>query len=375
MILLLQVLLLLGTPVLSRRLSGVPGWPGWLSPVVLCYGVGLLMGNWQPFEWDNEVSTTFSEASILLAIPLLLYGSRPTEWRHFAKGSLLSFGSCVLCGVVATVLTAWGFRGVLAEGWQVAGMLVGMYTGGTPNMQAIGLALSAKQETIILVNAADIATGGLYLLFLTSLAPRWYGRWLGEGRFQTGGEPEEPMSTSAEPIHYRDAFRAIALTLGILLLSVGSCWLLFGDLHRVAFIILMLTTLSILAALWKPVQQLRSTFETGEYFLLVFCVAIGLLADFSQLAAGGGWVLAFTAVVMLSTIIMHLLVARWLGIGRDLFLFTSVAALYGPAFIGQIASVTGNRRLILAGIAMGLLGYAVGNYLGIGVAWIIHIVM
>jgi len=49
-------------------------------------------------------------------------------------------------------------------------------------------------------------------------------------------------------------------------------------------------------------------------------------------------------------------------------MITSTAALYGPAFIGQIASVINNRQLVFSGMATSLVGLAMGNYIGVGVA-------
>ena len=52
-------------------------------------------------------------------------------------------------------------------------------------------------------------------------------------------------------------------------------------------------------------------------------------------------------------------------------MITSTAALYGPAFIGQIATILGNKRIIIAGIATGIIGYAIGNYLGLSVTYLL----
>ena len=56
-------------------------------------------------------------------------------------------------------------------------------------------------------------------------------------------------------------------------------------------------------------------------------------------------------------------------------MITSTAAIYGPVFVGQIASAIGNKKLIFTGIALGLLGFAVGNYLGIGLAYILKTIL
>lgn len=370
----LQIALIGFFPFLSRRMA-VKGWlPAWLSPVVLCYAIGMIVRNFALFPLDDELSATATEVTILFAIPLLLYATHLGRWLKYARGSLLSFGLCVLSGLAATSLAVVVFWAEVDAPWQLAGMLTGIYTGGTPNMQAIGLALSASQERIIVVNAADVLMGGVYLLMLTSFLPALFGRML--PAFLPGAQegstytPESPYAN----FNYRDALKAILLTLVVIGSALGATWLVYGKLSEVAFLILMLTTLSLLAAFSPRVRQWEHTFETGEYFLLMFCVALGLLADFGQMANAGLGVLGFTAVAFVGTVVLHLLLAVLFRIDRDTFLFTSVAALYGPPFIGQMASITNNRQLIFSGIAMGLLGYAIGNYLGIGWAYLLQMI-
>lgn len=368
----IQLIILLGFPFLSRRMERKGLLPSWLSPVVLCYAIGILISNLHLFPLDKELSTSFSEITIVLAIPLLLYGTQLKKLGRQAKGTLISFGLCVLSGLIATTMAAFFFRDSLDNYWQLAGMLTGIYTGGTPNMQAIGLALGTSQETIILVNAADVFWGGLYLLLLTSVAPGLYGKILPAYQQKQATETDSHAIHTAYPINYKDALKSILLTLLVVGISIGSCLLIFGSMKQVSFIMLMLTTLSLLASLIPKVQKLENTFETGEYFLLIFCIALGMLADFSEISGMGLSILYFTAIALFSTILLHLVFAYFFKIDRDLFLFTSVAAIYGPAFIGQISSITRNRQLIFAGIAMGLLGYAIGNYLGISMAYLIR---
>lgn len=363
----LQLLLIVGFPFVSRRLARSGRLPAWLSPVVLCYTLGIVVRNAGLFPLEDALSVSATEVSILFAIPLLLYATDLRRWLGYAGSSLLSFGLCVLSGLLATAAAAVYFRELLPDTWRLAGMLVGIYTGGIPNMQAIGLALKAPQETIILINAADMVLGGIYLLLLISVMPGWLARLLPPFRV----ERLAAVETAADPFlafHYRDALRALLLTVLVIGAALGLTWLVFGSLEQLAFLILMLTTLSLLAASLPKVRRLSNTFESGEYFLLMFCVALGLLADFGDMVEKGGLLLQFTAMALVGTLLLHLLLAWLFRIDRDTFLFTSVAAIYGPPFIGQIASVTGNRQLILSGMAMGLLGYALGNYLGIGLA-------
>jgi uncharacterized membrane protein len=58
-------------------------------------------------------------------------------------------------------------------------------------------------------------------------------------------------------------------------------------------------------------------------------------------------------------------------VDRDTLIITSTAAIFGPAFIAPVAQAIGNREIIPIGIALGLIGFAIGNYLGMGLAFIL----
>jgi uncharacterized membrane protein len=104
----------------------------------------------------------------------------------------------------------------------------------------------------------------------------------------------------------------------------------------------------------------------------MFCVALGLLADFSTVLEKGGTVLYFMACIWLGVAGLHALLAYFFRIDRDTYLITSTAAIYGPIFIGQVATAIGNRDLVFSGIATGLIGYAIGNYAGYGIGQLLY---
>ncbi len=47
------------------------------------------------------------------------------------------------------------FAEKISEGWKVAGMFVGTYTGGSANLTAIGTGLNVSRQTLAAANAAD----------------------------------------------------------------------------------------------------------------------------------------------------------------------------------------------------------------------------
>ena len=104
----------------------------------------------------------------------------------------------------------------------------------------------------------------------------------------------------------------------------------------------------------------------------MFCIAVGMLANFSNVLEKGGQLIQFMALAWVITVILHWLLCYVFNIDKDTTLIASTAAIYGPVFIGQIASTINNRRLVFPGIALGLLGIALGNYVGIFVAWVLN---
>lgn len=357
-------------PWLSLRLDKTGKLPAFLSPVVLCYGVGILLANIGVLPENFTLANTVSEVSILLAIPFLLYATDLIGWFRFAKSTLLSFGLVIIAGLLSSAIHAYFWGDAIANTSQISGMLVGLYTGGIPNMNAIGKALEASPETLIYLNAADIVTGGAYLLFLTSFAPFIYGKFLKKNESQTADN--QSVVIEKEEVILPVFLRSFGLTLAIVAGAAGLTLLFTGELKSVSIILLLLTTFSIIASLFPTIRAWKGTFEIGEYFILIFCVAIGLSANFSTVPVEGFTLIAYTGAVLLTTISLHLIFCKIFKIDRDTMLITSVAALYGPPFVGQMASVIGSRKLLISGMATGLVGYALGNYLGIFTARVLE---
>jgi len=197
-----------------------------------------------------------------------------------------------------------------------------------------------------------------------------YGKFLENNKAET--TDNQSFKIEKEEVELPVFFRSFGMTVAIVAASAGLTFLLTGELKSVSIILLLLTTFSIIASLFPMVRNWKGTFEIGEYFILIFCVAIGLSANFSSVPIEGFTLIAYTGAVLLTTIILHLLFCKICKIDRDTMLITSVAALYGPPFVGQMASVIGSRKLLISGMATGLVGYALGNYLGIFTARILE---
>lgn len=345
----------------------------WLNPVIVCYLIGVLLALVGTSEAGREAAKIVAEASIPLAIPLLLFASDPASLRRLSRPSLIGFGLAMVSVTIAASAGSAFFSDLKASG-DIAGMLVGVYTGGTPNMVAIGQALDVPEETFLLLNASDVVLGAAYLLFLMTAARPLLSRIFpafDEASVLPSddqGDADEG-ATSVRNIVVGGSI-GLGLSITIAAAAAGLTHLVMGELH-VAGVILGITTGGIVAALFAPVRRLDGTSELGNYLILVFCVAIGAQTDLEALFAASSVIFLYCATVMGGAILIHLTLCRVARLDADTTIVTSTAAVYGPPFVPLVARAIGNDRLILPGLAVGILGYVVGNYLGIGLAWVL----
>ncbi len=339
------------------------------SPVVVCYLVGMTFGNQPWFSVSEDVALMLCSVTVALAIPLLLFSVDLVAWLKLARGTVMSFAFCMLSVVLVCGATHLALGSKVEESSKIAGMLVGVYVGGTPNMAAIGTALGVDNETFILVNAADVVASMAYLLVLLTVGIRVLARILPPTPRLAPAEKVEAQDEKVRP-PLRDLGVGLALAAGIVAVG-GAVRQMLPESLMDSVSILVITTLAVGLSFLRPVQKLGHTHDTGQFLLLVFCVSIGFTADFARLLASPTWILLYTVVVVFGSLFLHVLLCAVFRIDRDTMVITSIAGFFGPHMVGPVASTLKNRDIVFSGIACGLVGYAMGNYLGLGLAWLL----
>jgi uncharacterized membrane protein len=357
------LLLYFAAPLLLLYGSRRVAWMDRIGVVTLCYCVGIAMGN-SPFEIHEALTVQVLELVVPLSIPLLLFGADLRIWRTSGGPMLTSF----VCGVVAVSIAVATmsvfFRDTLHEVSSLGGMMMGVYTGGTPNMSAIGIALDVDSELFVVLNAADVLCGGAVLLFFLSIGKPLIKRIL--------PAPNSALTRSDvvldESLDLRGSFVGLGLSALVLGAALGIAMLLFGRLHEMT-ILLVITTLGIAGSSVPRIRNLKGTFAMGNYLLLVFCVAVGSLANLQQVASTAPHVLAYVGAIIGTTLVLHIAFARLFNIDADTMIISSVAGIFGPAFIAPVARAIRNPQVIPLGLALALLGFAIGNYCGLAMAY------
>jgi uncharacterized membrane protein len=377
------VLIALATPALA--IAGARRWRSLdvVGPVVVCYAVGVLVGNVglvTPGSGAAETAGLVQTATVALAIPLLLLGTDLRAWSRLARPAMISFGLAIVSVIVVTVLFAPRFE-LGASTDEIAGMTVGVYTGGTANMAAIGTALDVPEATFVALNAADLFVGALYLLVLLSVAQRLLSRVL-PAPIRVGANDDPEVAAASDPFAVTPAPTevgvALAMGLGVVLVVAGTALaaltpvvrgepVLDSDLFATA-VILGITTLALALSFVRRVREQPGTYATGQYLFLVFAVAIGTLANLPELFGAFTSFVPYIVTVLGLTVLLHVLLARVFRIDHDTAIITSTAAVFGPPFVGPVAAALRNPDVVPSGMTTGVLGLALGNYVGLAIA-------
>jgi uncharacterized membrane protein len=353
-----------------------------MGPVFLCYASGFALSF---LIGDSSMAATISEVLVPVAIPLILFSADLSSLKKLAKPALTSFILVIIA--VAAVCTAANFifRNSVPDSGNINGMLMGLYTGGTPNLMAIGLALKVDQDTIVLANTADLIAGGVYFMLLLSVMPRFFRLFLPKFNLEKNAGKDESLEDSLEKTFIAKkapfSLKMLLERLPIFLLaiasvgvSIGASWLITGSPTNILVVMLGVTTCGVALSFVKKVRSTPGSYVAGQYFIYMFSVAIGLTFDLSMITKSSLMLLVMLLFVQFGSVLLHALLAKIFGIDADTTLITSTAGIYGPAFIPPVANALKNKEVVLTGLICGILGYAVGNYLGIGMAQLFKLI-
>ena len=345
-----------------------------LGTIVLAYGVGLLIGNIGVLPDDiGVVQNAMTTFTVPVALPLLFFSLNLGSWRTLAKKSVLSLLAAMIAVIVGSFAAFLIFaQHVGPEGWKAGGMLVGVYTGGTPNLAAIGNALAVDPSTYVAVHGSDVVVGAVLLLFLVSLAPRIFRRLL-PAFVSAGNEDEEatefsPYFTGFSGREVKEM--GIALALALVIFAVGGSFTLFlPDLAALPAAMLAITTLGIAASFVPGVRRLRNSFQLGYYLILVFSLAVSSMANIQELAGTAPVMILYVATLLVLVSVLHLAFSALFRVDADTHIITATSFIYSPPFVPVVAAAIGNRKVVVSGVVIGVIGWVVGNYLGFAVAY------
>ena len=162
----------------------------------------------------------------------------------------------------------------------------------------------------------------------------------------------------------------IADAAALVALAIGTVWGAGQLAELLPFLpeVLWLTTLVLLVAQIPAVKAIAGGALFGNYLILLFLAGNGAQSVVANIVAVGPAVFYFALI----TVVVHGATIFGLGmlfrIDLPTLAVASQANVGGAASAMAIAGARGYADRLLPGVAVGLLGYAIGNYTGFAVA-------
>lgn len=338
-------------------------------------------------QGDSYVNSIASAQDMLVSVivplsfPLLLFSLNIRRWLRFAKDGFISMALALVSVVIIVSSGYFIFKHVVPDSWKVAGMLVGVYTGGTPNLVSLKVALGVDPNLFVMTSTYDMIVGAITIIFFITAGPKIFRAILppfkhdvvseGIGKDEVAAEAEsfEDYSGMLKRGRVIPLLKALGLALLIFIVSFGIS-LLLPNVSQMVVVILSITTLAILASLVPWINKIEKTFQLGMYFILVFSFTVASMADLKVMfSIGFLGLFAYISYAYFGSLILHLVLSKIFRVNADDFLITTTAFVFSPPFVPVVAGALKNKDVIITGITVGIIGYVIGNYLGVGLGY------
>ena len=361
-------------------------WIGKIGPILMLYFIGAIMANigilpskGPESESLLKMQDLFTNVTIPLAIPLMLFCF--TYKKSETRDQLLAMITGLAAVIIAVVAGYPIFGPHIPDGPRVAGMYTACLTGGTVNMAAVSKSLGSPDTQYALLNTYDMIVSFTYLVFIMAFGIRLARKFLPVKTLNLSNDENSIKEelNKAEENPYKRLFTTkkgwhdLLILLGVTLLVVGASAGIGIGLSKLIpggsfmmFFILAITSISIAVSFIKPIHDLDYGNAIGMYLIYIFSIVVASMANVRALDFTGAlWIIGFLFFMEIVSLTLQLLSAKIFKIDADTAVIASVTYINSPPFVPMIAASMKNSRVLMPGLSIGIIGYAVGNYLGV----------
>ena len=404
----IAILCIFGLPVPIVLLTRKNKILGAIGAIACCYIVGFAFSTigLSPVDYDKGLTSNIAYVLVALSIPLILFSIDLRAVKKLTKGTIIGYSLCIVSVIIVSVAMFFITLSFFPSA-NLSAMIIGLYTGGTPNLNAIGISMNAGENVISAANVSDTVVGGIYFLLLISILPKFYRLVLNrkrkpleapvatqmesDAKEEDAAEEvkevvEETVEDEPQPqqqkktddytfnISIKDK-KSVLKLLGAFGLSVGCIgvgvlfeFIIEGTFaENFLYILLAVSVLGVAFSFIRPIREIKGQYTLGMYLILMFSLALSMSIDWRVFLQDILPTLAFFAVAQICVILLHILLCFIFRVDGDTAIITSTAGVYGPPFIAPVAKATNRPDLIAPGVICGAVGLAIGTLLGLGI--------
>ncbi|KIM04201.1 MAG: membrane protein [Sulfurovum sp. AS07-7] len=344
--------------------------------VIIYFSVMILSGLdiWQKNEEIKAYADGFKTSLLYSMIFLMLSQANLKDIASLGTKMLLSYFLATLSITIGfIVMFALLHNSFSNDAYMTFSSLNGCWIGGTGNMIAIQKALSIEDSqmgNILITDAFNYTLLVIFILWSVSIATK-FDLWSKAGKLHV----KEPMVSEQESkaIDFSSLFLLLGLSIMISSLSqiIASYMPTTSFLSRSTWEVLIATLFGI-AGSFTFVRHMAGLGELGNIMLYFIIALIASQASFAQLSDAPLYIFAGFLVIFIHLALM-VIFAKIFKLNLAMIGIASVANVGGPASASIVASAY-DKSLVPFGVIMGLIGYMIGTFIGIGVSTILKVI-
>ena len=350
-----------------------------LPAIIWIFITPIILSNLNVIPRSSPIYTTFRSFAVPMFIVLMLLDidirqAMRVAWRGAAVMVLGAFG-IVVGAVIAFAL----FRSGVPEGtWMGFGALAGSWIGGTGNLAAVADALDTPGEMVGMVVLVDNIVYVVYFPLIIG-CKRWAKQF---NRFtQVPPEAEAHFTEAAQQVekkshevHFRDALTLLGFGF-VAILGATQLARVFPEIQPVfterTWAILLVTTFGIAMSATK-LKDVPGTEPLSMTFVYIYMTMMGAQADLRELG-GAQWFIIAGFICITIHLVFIVAGARLFRIDVSMAAVASVSSVGGAAS-APVAAGFHREELVPVSIMLALIGYALGNYLGVATAYLCQLI-
>lgn len=352
----------------------------YLPAIIWIFLTPIFLSNLNVIPRSTPIYSEFKSWAVPMFIILMLLDINIREalrvaWRGVGVLVLGAFGI-----VVGATVSFYLFRAGLPENaWSGFGALAGSWIGGTGNLAAVAESLNTPPEMVGIVVLVDNFVYVLYFpLILT--CRRWsriFNRFsrVSEKQMQQVIETESKIEKKIHTVHFRDILVLLGWGFTTILVANTIAGLLPAFppvLTEKTWAMLLVTTLGI-ALSSSPLRKVPGSEPLAMTFVYIYMTMLGAAADMRNIGSAP-WFLIAGIVCIVIHLLFVILGARLFRIDVSMAAIASVASVGGAAS-APVAAGFHREALVPVSIMLALIGYALGNYLGVATAYLCHMLV
>ena len=372
-------------------------WAAKVTGTLIALLIAALLSNLGIIPMQSGVWDSVWDYIAPLCIPMLLLKCNVRCLGRDAGRVLTVF----LIGSVGTALGAIAgyflLRNSIPELGRLAGVFTGTYTGGAVNFTDICRTFAVPAETVSAATVADNSMMALYFIVLTWIPSVAFFRNRYDHPLIDDVEADSnavygdntvyiPAYSAEDRISLKDVALTVSISIVIVSIShfLGNIFMdvipqtnvllkMLGALLSNEYV--WISAISITCASLKPqfFGSIGGTNILGTFIIYIFFFVIGVPASVAGLINGSAILLLYALIVVAFNMLFCFVLGRLLGCSLEEIIIASNANIGGPTTAAAMAMTKGWSRLAGPAVIVGVLGYALGTYLGLVVGSILGI--